>query len=269
MLTPRDCFRIDGYYAGRDYLDYQIKDDDKVLDIGGGCKPFRYATHVLDSSCEEFDAQRYDGAISLLEGQVLIDGTTDDLHQFEDNEFDFIYTSHILEHIKELPQALEEISRVGKRGFVAVPAAWYDFWSVRCDVGHEWFCEYDYVQNQLLIRKRGEHDYVDFMADMWSDVMWGPTEEDWKRTEPWRRAWEGHYCVNIRPFWEIRFFWYEQIDYRVDDTVLPQLNLFRLMILQALKDKEEGKLMVMGEPNEEAQDTDSDTSEEGVEEGTF
>jgi SAM-dependent methyltransferase len=236
MLVTENCFRIDGTYAGRNNLDYGIKEGDKVLDIGGGIKAFKYATHILDSTDEEFIAQRYKAEMKIDPNKILIDGTTDNLVNFEDNEFDFIYTSHTLEHVPNLPQALEEISRVGKRGFVAVPHCLYDFWGTDSGSGHEWFC--DCRDNILLIRKRMPHDFIDFVAKAWGEVMWG---EDWDKTDHWRRCWEGHACIGVRPFWEIRFFWYDYINYKIDDTMFYQLDVFRGMIEQAIKEHREAE----------------------------
>jgi predicted SAM-dependent methyltransferase len=263
MLTTRNCFIAQGMYAGRDLLDYGIKEGDKVLDIGGGVHPFAYATHILDSLDEEFDKQRYGAKVDLEDHQTLIEGTTDDLVNFKDNEFDFIYTSHTLEHVVNLPKALEEISRVGNRGFVAVPHYLYDLWSVKEETGHKWFC--DYRDDVLLIRERDQRDFVDYIAHEWEKVMWG---EDWDKTEKWRRMWEGHFCIGTRIMWEIRFFWYDYIDYKVDPTMFYQLDLHREMVAQLIKDVEEGKVHLVEEVDEEKKNIDSDSSEEGVEEST-
>jgi hypothetical protein len=233
MMTTKNCFRIDGAYAGRDNLGYGIKKGDKVLDIGGGARSFIHATHILDSTNTEFEAQRYNNQIELESGQILIDGTTDDLMQFKDNEFDFIYTSHTLEHVIDLPHVLEEISRVGKRGFVAVPHYLYDFWSVDLSSGHKWFC--DYSRGFFLIRERLPNDFVPYASREWENIMRG---EGWDKPGIWRTLWDGSFCVGIRPFWEIRFFWYDCIDYKVDDTMFYQLDLFREMVAQANKQGE-------------------------------
>lgn len=226
-MRTNNCFRRKGLYAGREFLDYGIKRGEKVLDIGGGCSPFYLATHILDVSSEEYDAQRYNKGVRVMQAQELIEGTTDRLVEFGDNEFDFIYCSHILEHVENLPEALQEINRVGKRGFVAVPHCLYDFWGAPASSGHKWFCDYDYADNIFLIKKREPREFVDLIAHHWGDVMWGDKGE---RNKMWRMMFEGHNCGGIRMFWEIRFFWEDRIYYRVDDTILPQLDLFKEMM---------------------------------------
>ena len=241
MLSTKNCFRLDGFYGGRDVLDYGIRDGEKVLDIGGGVNPFIHATHILDSTNDEFDAQRYNAELRLKEGTIFLNGTTNDLPNYKDNEFDFIYTSHTLEHVENLPESLDEISRVGKRGFVAVPHYWYDMWAVDSNSGHKWFC--GFRDNIFLLRARTKYDFITYIAEEWGSLLWG---EDWAKTEFWRRIWDSHYCIGTRTFWEIRFFWYDQIDYKVDNTMFYQLDVFREMIAQASREHEEGTLNLDG-----------------------
>lgn len=224
-MDVHNCYRKHGNYAGRRFLEYGLKVGDKVLDIGGGPKPFAYATHILDSASEEFNEQRYGLGIGNVQPhQKFIDGTTDDLHQFEDNEFDFIYCCHVLEHIDNLPEAIDEINRVGKRGFISVPHGLYDAWSANLESGHKWLCEYDFQRDILLIRKRGITDYVDYAPQVWKDVMNN-------RNPYWVDLWEGHNCAGLRMFWEIRFFWEDSISYEVDETIIPQLKIYNEMML--------------------------------------
>lgn len=236
-MRTSQCFKTVGSYAGRDELDYGIVFGDKVLDIGGGTNPFKHATHILDSTSLEYDQQRYGRGITLEEHQQLIDGTTDKLVEFAENEFDFIYCSHVLEHVHNLPEVMEEISRVGKRGFVAVPHCLYDAWAAPASSGHKWFCDYDYINDIFLIRKRPPNHFIATSAELWNDVMWG---DDGKKNLYWNVAFEGHNCGGIRMFWEIRFFWNGKIDYKVDETILPQFDLFVQMIDERDKESKYG-----------------------------
>ena len=143
MNNTSNCFLMHGVYAGKLELDYGIKPTDKVLDIGGGNQPFVHATHVLDDIGTDFETQRHGFGLHIGINQTLIRGTTEKLPEFADNYFDFIHCSHLLEHVSNLPDVLEEISRVGKRGYVAVPHCLYDAWSANVETGHVWFCDYD------------------------------------------------------------------------------------------------------------------------------
>jgi len=218
-MTQKGCFRNSGMYCGREFLDYGIKSKDKVLDIGGGHHPFKYATHILDSDNKEFDVQRSNQKIELRKGQTLINGTTDLLPEFKDKEFDFIHCSHIIEHIENLPQCLDEISRIGKRGFIAVPHYLFDFLQVGTVSGHKWFC--DYKDDTLRIMKRLPSDYDNKWVSIWAKMMWNG------QNVPLCMYWEGHSTFGVRFLWEIRFFWEDKIDYCLDDNLFPQLNIYR------------------------------------------
>jgi SAM-dependent methyltransferase len=219
MMTQALCFNDKGRYSGRNSLDYEIDKKDKVLDIGGGHHPFPLATHILDSEGDTFDNQRGGNKLILLPHQILMNGTTDLLCTFEDNEFDFIYTSHTLEHIEDLPRVIDEISRVGKRGFVAVPHCVYDFWCASAEAGHKWF--FDYKKDTLLMRRRETTDRDEFAHQEWNNIMW-------KGTHPtWCAYWEGHGSFGLRFLWEIRFFWSEKIEYKIDEDIFPQIDVFR------------------------------------------
>lgn len=37
-------------------------------------------------------------------------------YPFKDNEFDLIYTSHVLEHLENLPKVMEELKRISREG---------------------------------------------------------------------------------------------------------------------------------------------------------
>ena len=76
---------------------------------------------------------------------------------FEDDEFDFCFASHILEHVTDPATFLSEINRISKMGYIEVPTPLADNlvsgddWS---DRGHKWWIFYDDVENEIVIRPR-------------------------------------------------------------------------------------------------------------------
>lgn len=124
MMTQEGCY-LPGYpYMGRYNLDFNIKKEDKVLDIGSGPRPFLFSTHCIDKLSNYTYGQKTTQPL----GKIFYDAFFLDIsEQFRDKEFDFIYSSHTLEHIENLPEAINEINRIGKRGFIAVPGYFSDF----------------------------------------------------------------------------------------------------------------------------------------------
>lgn len=96
---------------------FDISDGEKVLDVGSGGDPFPYATHLADL---------YEGETTHRAGPLVTRGIpfkTCDIENlpYEDKEFDFVYCSHVLEHVENPQRACEELMRVGKRGYIETP----------------------------------------------------------------------------------------------------------------------------------------------------
>jgi SAM-dependent methyltransferase len=65
-----------------------------------------------------------------------------DLHAlpFADKAYDFVFCSHVLEHLDEPGRAIRELARVGKRGYIEVPTRVSDvmFNFTRLPNHHRW-----------------------------------------------------------------------------------------------------------------------------------
>jgi ubiquinone/menaquinone biosynthesis C-methylase UbiE len=150
------------WYSGLALLDFGISEDNVVLDVGGGDRPFPRANVVVEKFV--FDSsQRHNREVVRSANQILVCAAAEEM-PFEDNSFDFVYTSHTLEHIDNLPAAIEEISRVGKRGYVAVPRGCISPMVDRDDCHHLWMCRYEYHTSTLLIRRKRKWEYMDELA---------------------------------------------------------------------------------------------------------
>jgi SAM-dependent methyltransferase len=77
---------------------------------------------------------------------------------FEDNEFDFSFCSHILEHVTDPVKFLSEVTRISKSGYIEVPSPLIDNLVSGNDThdpfGHKWWCFFDDVENRLVLRPR-------------------------------------------------------------------------------------------------------------------
>lgn len=102
-----------------------------VLDVGSGNGPFPRADVLCDRYLE--DTQRVD---KLVIDRPFIIGDITAL-PFLDNSFDFIFCSHVLEHIDNPEIAIKELMRVGKRGYIEVPTEFQE--KMQSTVSHKWF----------------------------------------------------------------------------------------------------------------------------------
>lgn len=93
-----------------------------VLDLGSGDKPFWRAT-VLADKLDLADDQRASFGGVKKDGREMVDCDAANL-PFADESFDFVYCSHLLEHVDDPAKVIGEILRVTKRdggGYLEVP----------------------------------------------------------------------------------------------------------------------------------------------------
>ena len=97
-----------------------IKPTDLVLEIGSGNRP-RKRSNVL---CDKFIDDNYERA---HEENVLMDHrlfvVADGLAlPFKDKSFDYVITSHILEHVDDPHRFVQELTRVAGAGYIETPS---------------------------------------------------------------------------------------------------------------------------------------------------
>jgi len=89
----------------------------KVLEIGPGSNPW-FRSDVL---CEKYLQDNTERSGDLVrDGRPLIHADACNM-PFKDKEFDFVFCSHIMEHVEDLEGFLSEIQRVGKAGYLETP----------------------------------------------------------------------------------------------------------------------------------------------------
>ena len=75
---------------------------------------------------------------------------------FKDNEFDFVITSHVIEHVDDFQFFISEIERISKKGYIELPTKLGDNLVFENSNDHLWMFEYDDVSNILLASKKQE-----------------------------------------------------------------------------------------------------------------
>lgn len=126
--------------------DFDIKEGEKVLDVGSGGYPFPLATHIADYYPED---TTHRSETLVKDGRPFTVCSVEAM-PFEDKEFDFIYCSHLLEHVSDPAKACEELMRVGKRGYIETPTRTSDimFNFLNLQDHHKW---YIYIINNTVI----------------------------------------------------------------------------------------------------------------------
>ncbi len=92
----------------------------RILEIGGGHDPYAGVTHAVD----KFPADDYQraGAMFLARGVEFRQGDLESIPFPADPKFDFVYLSHVLEHVPTPEKAVAELIRVARAGYVETPS---------------------------------------------------------------------------------------------------------------------------------------------------
>lgn len=97
---------------------FNIKEGDRVLDIGCGGDPFPMSTVVADRFPDS-DQDRPSYPLETL-GKPFVVCDVQAL-PFRDKSYDFVYCSQLLEHVPDPIIACREIQRVSLRGYIDTP----------------------------------------------------------------------------------------------------------------------------------------------------
>ena len=131
--------------SSKKYIDNQLDQNPSwnILDIGCGYTAHKKANVICDvQDLSEF----YKGRDFVkLKDKTL---------PFKDNEFDFVITSHVIEHVEDVNFFIKELQRISKKGYIELPTILEDNLVFENKNDHLWHMEFDDVNHQLLIRKR-------------------------------------------------------------------------------------------------------------------
>ena len=119
------------------------KENLKVLDVGCGYSPNEHANVIADVQDLSTFYQERD-FVQILGNEL----------PFKDKEFDFVVTSHVIEHVDNPELFIKEIVRVGKSGYIEVPTKLEDNLVFENKKAHLWHLEFDDIDQQLIIKKK-------------------------------------------------------------------------------------------------------------------
>ncbi len=140
----------------------RIKTGDNVLEIGPGRYPLAEARTYFDID-ESF--------LVGLDGRKVVGDLAKGL-PFNDKEFDYVFCSHVLEHIKDIGKAAAEISRVAHAGTLILPSIYKEFLFGFEEDDHVWEALYG-TEHGLFVKARNpafvnlfDKDYKSVMCKM-------------------------------------------------------------------------------------------------------
>jgi SAM-dependent methyltransferase len=101
---------------------------DLVLEIGPGGTPHPRADIFLEKHFHDPAVARgqrgFAPPLRTSKEIVFYDGGS---FPFRNKQFDYVICSHVLEHVENVGTFVEEILRVGKKGYVEYPTIYYDY----------------------------------------------------------------------------------------------------------------------------------------------
>ncbi|MCD5401196.1 class I SAM-dependent methyltransferase [candidate division NPL-UPA2 bacterium] len=207
-----------------------IKRGDFVLDIGGGNNPHPKANIVLDKFY--YDNTHRGGSIKIIKGQQLVIGTGE-AAPFKDKAFDYVFCSHVVEHVIDPVCFLNELSRIGKRGYIETPSLIGEYLIPK--KSHRWAILE--LEQKLVLMRKDEIPYDSFFGDLFQKYV-APNSIEFRilmRTHPdlftIRYEWENeiHYIVNPENA-RLRSFFTSTWDEERILTIIKRENMFKQTI---------------------------------------
>ena len=97
-----------------------IKQTDRVLEIGSGNRPRKRSNFLCDRYIESnYERAGEENLVIDKRPFVVADGAA---LPFKDKSFDYVITSHVLEHMNNPTQFIAELTRVAKAGYIETPS---------------------------------------------------------------------------------------------------------------------------------------------------
>lgn len=144
---------------------FDIQPQERVLDVGGGVNPFPHATIIVDRFLE---STIHRGETIVRDGRPVIVADISDL-PFQDGRFDYVYCSHVLEHVEDPIKACSELMRVGKRGFIETPTYAKDMLFAWAEEMHKWHVVA--ISDILAFFEYSPRQEVGIRSTVWRDII--------------------------------------------------------------------------------------------------
>ncbi len=157
----------------------------KVLDIGCGFRAHKNASVIAD--IQDFsDFYKEKKFIKINEKNL----------PFKNKEFDFVISSHVIEHVDDFEFFVKELERISSKGYIELPSRLGDNLVFENENDHIWWFCFDDVTNTIVASKKNQ------LIDPFITVSMAKLFEE-----------------VFRESFVIELAWEEKIDYKIDNTI--------------------------------------------------
>jgi len=115
----------------------------KILDIGCGYRAHYKASTIAD--VQDFSNYYKNKKFIQIKEKKL---------PFEDNEFDFVIASHVIEHVNDFQFFIKEIERISSKGYIELPTRLADNLVFENKTDHVWWFFFDDINNELIVSEK-------------------------------------------------------------------------------------------------------------------
>ena len=119
----------------------------EILDIGCNIAPVEFAQTVADVQNFSKFYEEKNKKFVLIKDKNL---------PFLNKQFDFVYASHVIEHVEDLSFFISELKRISRQGYIELPSILEDniVLSTNSSDDHKWMFKFDDVEKVLLVEKK-------------------------------------------------------------------------------------------------------------------
>ena len=194
---PRPVWPEEGdrFVYQKRFIRFDISPGSAVLDVGCGHYPFPLATiladlYIGDSPHRTERIARDHRPLFVLDIGHL---------PFRDKSMDFVYCSHVLEHVRDPKKACSELMRVGRRGYIETPSYTKDLlygWALYAN--HKWHVVA--INRTLYFFEYTERQRRGLAGSAWMQLIHAPAYH------PIQEAyWKSQDLFNTMLLWDDRF----------------------------------------------------------------
>ena len=117
----------------------------KIADIGCGYGANEFATVVADTQ-----------DLSSFYKEKNFVKVNDKKLPFKNKEFDFVISSHVIEHVEDFEFFVKELERISSKGYIELPTRLGDNIVFENKEDHIWWFTFDDVKNEIVASKRNQ-----------------------------------------------------------------------------------------------------------------